>query len=223
METPPVKLNACKKIVECEALYEYSVKNKKFAALDNRIGAGAEVFQNGAIAVMAGGKVKRVPQSGGYSVEMDYSGVTSKTASTGANATGGRGASSNVGTADGFEFSRDGGNIVAKGGPCTAAGLKTVSVGNRVFDEVRSGKFMGAYYLDGVMHSNRGFDIHIALSPNVEWGETVRHNRRSANQMADDDEAKEDAMMEAEVSECLARNQTQYAIAFERWVRANKP
>jgi hypothetical protein len=222
METPAVKLDACKRIVECEALYKYSVRNKKYSALDNRIGADAEVFRNSAIAIMAGGKAKRIPMSGGYSLEMDYSGVTSKTASAGANSDSGIGVS-NVGTADGFEFSREGGKITAKGGPCAAAGLKAVSVGNGVFDQVRSGKFMSSYYLDGVMHSNRGFDIHITLSPDVGWAETVRHNRRAANQMSESNEAKEDAVMEADVSECLARNQSQYAIAFERWVRANKP
>lgn len=131
--------------------------------------------------------------------------------------------SNSLGTADGFDISLQNGYVVATGGPCTAPGLYKVSVGAGAFEAVKAGTFLDQYSLDGVMHSSRGFDIHITLSPDVNWNETVRQNRREADSLVDDENESEDAEKEADVAECLARSQTQYAIAFERWMQANMP
>jgi hypothetical protein len=124
-------------------------------------------------------------------------------------------------TADGLSFTLKNGMITATGGPCTGPGLAKVSIGEGAFKEVKDGTFLQNYHLDGVMRSTGGYDIHVILSPNVDWNDTVRQNRREAEQLARNDPDRPDVEKEADVVECLARSQSQYAIAFNNWMKAN--
>lgn len=72
-----VTMELCKKLDECSALYDYAVKSKRLASLDNRIGKDIEGFgRDTSLSVIGGGKVvyTQYPQ-GGYSFDFDYSGV----------------------------------------------------------------------------------------------------------------------------------------------------
>jgi len=197
-----IPLKACKLSGDCDFLYTTAVKNGLFKVANNSGLSGvADFFNRARPEVLA-------------EFESNFDSNDTSTLKT-------KKTSYASGTADGLQFSMQNGSIVANGGPCTGPGLYKVSVGERAFEQVKNGTFRDQYYLDGVMHSNKNLDVHIALSPDTNWTETVQQNRKEANDLRPGDPEKPDAEKEADVAECLARSQKQYAIAFENWMKAN--
>ncbi|MBV4519663.1 hypothetical protein KVG88_06275 [Pseudomonas sp. SWRI74] len=199
-----ITIKACKLSADCDLLYQTAIKSGLLKKANNSGLTGVVRFFDD----------RTIGEEALAKLESNFSAGGPNTAK--ANKSNGA-----IGTADGLDFRLQNGYIVATGGPCTAPGLYKVSVGEGAFKEVKDGTFRNNYYLDGVMRSNRGFDIHTMLSPNVNWSETVRQNRSEASNLPLGHEAKVDAEKEADVVECLARSQTQYAIAFENWMKAN--
>ncbi|WCM51175.1 hypothetical protein OH720_30300 [Pseudomonas sp. WJP1] len=71
-----VTMAVCKKLDECTALYDYAVKSKRLASLDNRIGKDIEMFgRETTLYVIGGGKVVYTKHPQGRSLDFDYSGV----------------------------------------------------------------------------------------------------------------------------------------------------